>query len=114
VARVLRKSRIACYAIQEDQQGIVYFEDHTEAAGTRHLDDIYQAIREKTCLIITSKPFTAEEAERFSFSPYFLKEYRNRWYVIGYHHTLKKVVSPGLDRLHRCRELSGDVYLAMP
>lgn len=114
LAKVLHKSRIARFAIPEQQQSVVFFEDYTEASGTRHLDDLYSAIMEKTCLKVTYLPFFTTENEKFSFSPYFLKEYRNRWFVIGYHHTRVKVVNLGLDRMVRCRELSEDDFVAMP
>lgn len=98
---VLRKSKLTKYAVDDEAQSVVFYEDHTESTGTRHLDNLYHAIMDSICLTVTYHPFITNENDKFTFSPYLLKEYRNRWYVIGYHHNKDRIVNLGLDRIVR-------------
>ena len=52
-------------------------------------------------LSITYKSFKAKEAQTFCFSPYILKEFRNRWFVFGDCHdfTYTPLCNLALDRI---------------
>lgn len=62
------------------------------------VNQIYRAIHRKICLTIRYAPFDKEE-EMIYLSPYFIKEYNNRWYVIGYDHEKESLINPALDRI---------------
>jgi hypothetical protein len=69
---------------------------------------IRKAIVAKKTICITYQSFKAREASTFCFSGYLLKEYRNRWFVLGMPHKRQRpVVKPGAgqDSIHRrtCR-----------
>ena len=61
---------------------LIAFEEHTEAKGMEHFDEIFSAIREKSTIKLTYQPFGQGE-RMWIVHPYMLKEYRNRWFLIG-------------------------------
>lgn len=65
----------------------ISFDSNNVLCGLRHLDKLYWAIRKKQVLEIKSESFNRPEEEKYrplQVHPYHLKEYANRWYLIGY------------------------------
>lgn len=65
-----------------DSNTMIAFEEHTEAGGKEYFEDLFNAIKEKSTIKLTYQPFGKEERE-WLVHPYMLKEYRNRWFLIG-------------------------------
>ena len=78
----------------------VQFETVPEAKGTDLLGDLLNAIKQRLTVRITYGAFTRKAPTIHALDPYLLKEYRNRWYLIGYSHDKKKVITFGLDRIN--------------
>ncbi len=89
---------------------IVQFEKHTTALGTGYIDKIFDAIKGKIALRITYQSFKAIVPEQWVFHPYLLKEYRNRWFVIGRKENSYSVTILALDRIKEIRN-SGNEYI---
>mgnify|MGYP002248430299 CR=1 FL=1 len=51
--------------------------------GLDYLDTIYHAIVNEHPIQLKYRSFKARSANSFIFYPYLLKEYRNRWFVMG-------------------------------
>lgn len=86
-------------SIAEKQKPIIYFERNDQLTGLHHLPTIYAAIQQKQVLRIVYKSFRAMREHEYLFSPYVLKEFRNRWFVFG-RHTHSKMFTPfALDRI---------------
>lgn len=62
------------------------------------LESILKAIIEKQALSIVYQSFGGE-AKSHELSAYLLKEYHNRWYVIGYSDRMKNILVLALDRI---------------
>ena len=60
----------------------VGFEENEFVEGRQHLTPLFNAIQNETVLKITYEPF-GEEAVSYCFHPQFLKQYNNRWYILG-------------------------------
>ena len=57
--------------------------DHNEyVEGQKHIPTLFNAIQYQTVVKIKYKPFDKEAAE-YKFHPQFLKQYNNRWYILG-------------------------------
>ncbi|MBL7112184.1 MAG: WYL domain-containing protein [Bacteroidales bacterium] len=91
-------------------KGYIAFEDHTLASGTEWLDPLAEAILFKTVLKVDYRSFR-HPPDLFLFHPYFLKEYRNRWYVMGRHQVRNALYTLALDRIHEIRPAPDDIYL---
>jgi len=83
------------------QQPIIQFEKNEHLKGLEYLDDIYNAILKKQALEISYRSFKAREASDFIFHPYLLKEYRNRWFVLGSRGEELRLITLALDRLEQ-------------
>jgi predicted DNA-binding transcriptional regulator YafY len=77
----------------------VQFEKVPFVKGSEYLGPIIEAIRQKQVLTVTYRAFYRNEDHDHIIHPYLLKEYRNRWYLIGYHNELKENRTYGLDRI---------------
>lgn len=51
--------------------------------GAKYIGTIYEAVRKKQTLVIEYKSFKARHPGEVVVYPYLLKEYRNRWFLIG-------------------------------
>lgn len=82
------------------QQGadFIAVEKNTSVEGYQYLYNLYQNIIERKVVGIEYHPF-GRSAKKYTLSPYLLKQYRNRWYVIGYIHEKEKTLVFALDRI---------------
>ena len=78
---------------------IIEFEDFNSFKGIQWIKDFTLAI--KTCneLTIRYKRFDSEEIKEYRFHPYLLREYLNRWYVVGTLSDTVEIRTFGLDRI---------------
>lgn len=82
-----------------DNQTIVQFENHTSAKGSQWFNDLFDAVKEQTSIDITYHSYRKDVAEEFGVHPYLLKEYRNRWWLIGRDDKNDRILTLGLDRI---------------
>lgn len=86
--------------IQDDAiERFVQFENTPMAKGTDLLPTLLQAIKESREIRFRYVSFLDEHETERQLHPYLLKEYRNRWYVIGKDIEGGKVKTFGLDRI---------------
>lgn len=81
------------------EKPIIYFERNDQTMGLQHIPVIYDAIRKRQVLKITYKSFHALREGKYLFSPYVLKEFRNRWFVFGRHTKSRMLLNFALDRI---------------
>ncbi len=67
--------------------------------GMEHFDALYQAIIKQNPLLICYKKFDNAKAKEHTFHPYLLKEYKFRWYLLGYNQKSKNKLLLALDRI---------------
>jgi predicted DNA-binding transcriptional regulator YafY len=53
---------------------------------------------------VTCKKFDDAEEREHVFHPYFMKEFRNRWYVLGYSEARHFIITLALDRIIKLKE----------
>jgi predicted DNA-binding transcriptional regulator YafY len=85
--------------MQDQQQPIiVQFDTAPPTHALRWLRPLYRAIDEKTALRIHYQPFT-EDAQLFTISPWLLKQYNRRWFLLAWCRELERVRTYALDRI---------------
>jgi predicted DNA-binding transcriptional regulator YafY len=104
VNKVIAGYRIS-KVIGKSEKYLIQTEEPVSTEGTQWLERILIAITHKTVLSITYHPFE-REAKVHIFSPYLLKEYRNRWYVIGHSDRIDNTIVLALDRIEALEEAS--------
>lgn len=88
-------------SIRQKANPVIYLENNERLKGLEYMTPLHEAIIERTPLSITYQPFQLPEPMTFLFSPYILKEYRNRWFVFGHRHDSDNpvIINLALDRI---------------
>ncbi len=84
------------------QRQIIQFDHSLNEPGQKWVNHIYKYIQRSETMTVSYQPFD-HEASHIQMSPYLLKEYDNRWFVIGYHHNKDRISVLGLDRIKDLR-----------
>jgi predicted DNA-binding transcriptional regulator YafY len=82
---------------------VVGFEHNPYLKGLNHISELFNAIVNRQTLAIDYKKFDGE-SKRYIFHPYFLKQYNNRWFLLGLNEQLKEsrpITNLALDRIER-------------
>ncbi|CAA6816837.1 MAG: Phytanoyl-CoA dioxygenase [uncultured Aureispira sp.] len=87
------------YSQKTQTKPVIDFEKNDNLKGLEYLDVLYQAIIKKEVLKITYQSFKARSANSFAFHPYLLKEFRNRWFLIGIKEGAAGIMNLALDRI---------------
>jgi predicted DNA-binding transcriptional regulator YafY len=103
--------RIDC-CVDTSQISLIQFEEN-EYHGKEHIAPIYEAIKNKQKLHIEYAEFNNEKRIIKVISPYLLKEFRNRWYVVGQIEG-DKINNLALDRIVKVVPLSFQPLLPCP
>jgi predicted DNA-binding transcriptional regulator YafY len=79
---------------------VIDFEKNDNLKGLEWIEVIRKYIVDKKTMCLTYQSFKAREANTFCFSGYLLKEYRNRWFVLGTSHQRNNpLLNLALDRI---------------
>jgi len=92
------------YDIRRSQntRPIVYFENSTNIDGQKWINTLKKSIQKEETISIDYEPFGRATYVR-TVSPYIIKEYNNRWFLIGYDHEATAISTIALDRIKDLR-----------
>ena len=99
VSDILQRLEDKIYAEKTHSQPIIHLDKNEKLKGLHFLDSIYQAIVKKIVLMVTYKSFKSTEESTFQFYPLLLKEFNNRWFLIGKRNANQPIVNLALDRI---------------
>jgi len=77
----------------------VSFDDSKNFKGIANLKEILIAIRQKRKLHFAHENFWRDTLKKYEITPLLLKEYENRWYVIGVPEEMDEIRTFGIDRI---------------
>lgn len=83
---------------EEPYANAIEFENAVYCGGTEHLSQLIKAIIAMKAVRLTYRSFTSEKSTENLIHPYLLKEYRNRWYLVGFNVRYNAVRTYCLDR----------------
>lgn len=86
---------------------IISFDNNEYLKGIDFLGILFDAIVYKKVLKIKYQPYKSNEAFLAIFHPYFLKQYNNRWFVLGLNQEYKVIHNYALDRIQKITEIKG-------
>lgn len=98
------------YKQKHKGKSYIDFEKNELLKGLKHIDPLHKAIINKKTIEITYQSFKAREAQNIVFYPYLLKEYRNRWFVLGANRKGVKTMILALDRIESFVEMPKEKY----
>lgn len=91
--------RISVGGSQNDMSKYIQFEAATSIGGNEFLPILLEAIQRKNKVWFIYTSFTKGQGKPRKVSPLFLKEYRNRWYLISYDPSQNDIRTYALDRM---------------
>ncbi len=89
----------------------IEFEKNELLKGLEYIDPLHKAIIAKQTLEITYKSFKASQSQVLIFYPYLLKEYRNRWFILGGNKKGNITMLLALDRIESYKIASREKYV---
>ncbi len=78
---------------------VISFEQIELTQGYEFIPIIYGAIRDKKTLTIEYQPFLVLNSSVLEVHPYYLKEYRGRWYAFSWVEGYQKITNLAIDRI---------------
>ena len=97
---IIQRLEDKVYTEKTHQSAVIHLDKNEKLKGLEHLDVLYQAIIKKIVLRITYQSFKAREASEVIFHPFILKEFNNRWFLVGKTSSKKPVITFALDRIN--------------
>ncbi len=85
--------------VQGNNQQIVFIETNRQLKGLHFLSQLYDHILKKEPLVLQYQSFRSSRDGAYNLSPYFLKEYNDRWFLISYWPKKRKILTLALDRI---------------
>ena len=111
VSEMVSKLEDKIYSEQYQQAPVIDFEKNELLTGIEWLDVLYKNIISKKCISLIYQSFKARTANDIIFYPYLLKEYRNRWFVLGMKKKGKEIVTLALDRIQDITVCEKETFL---
>lgn len=100
VEEILNRFQQKVNVNEGDRRKIIEFERNADLVGREFLRELFNAVQFEKALKVIYKPFTSEKNLEIIFHPHFLKQYNNRWFVIGHNPEQKDLVwTMALDRI---------------
>ncbi|MBX2870938.1 MAG: WYL domain-containing protein [Saprospiraceae bacterium] len=96
---VIQKLEDKVYREKNQQSPIIHIDKNEYLKGLEHLDTLYQAILKQVVLSIRYQSFSAREPQDFFFHACILKEFNNRWFVVGKRDEETRIMTLALDRI---------------
>ena len=95
---------------QTQSPAVIDFEKNELLTGIEWLDTLYKVIVARTTIQVLYQSFKALRGSEVIFFPYLLKEYRNRWFVLGMKKQGKTILTFALDRIQDIRLLPDEPF----
>ncbi|WP_405352221.1 helix-turn-helix transcriptional regulator [Nonlabens sp. Asnod3-H03] len=96
---IINKLQDKIHTENSEKPSIIYLEKNENLKGLDYLDELYQAILKEVVIILTYQSFKARQPQHMTFHPQFLREYNNRWFVIGLVQNEDGIRTLALDRI---------------
>lgn len=88
----------AALNLNKQEKRVIDFEENKFLKGLKFLNPLYHYTINSQCINIKYKPFN-EEVQNYIISPYYIKQYNNRWFLLGKNHKEDYLQTIPLDRI---------------
>jgi predicted DNA-binding transcriptional regulator YafY len=97
-----------------EHEKIIYFSNNPYLKNSNLLGTIFTYIANKVAVHFTYRTFSDDTQKVIDFHPYLLKQYNNRWYVIGAADSDAKILTFALDRIIKVEPILDKIYRPCP
>lgn len=88
----------AALNLNKQEKRVIDFEENKFLKGLKFLNPLYHYTINSQCINVKYKPFS-EVAQSYIISPYYIKQYNNRWFLLGKNHKEDYLQTIPLDRI---------------
>ncbi|MEO9533540.1 MAG: WYL domain-containing protein [Crocinitomicaceae bacterium] len=99
ISGIIQRLEDKVYTEKTKQSSIIHLDKNEKLKGLEHLDVLYQTILKKICINVEYKSFKARKPSVIHIHPYILKEFNNRWFLVGLNEISQKIMTLALDRI---------------
>lgn len=98
---IVNTAELLTQSLSESKESLnfISFDKGGGLVGIEYLKPLLTAIKEHRKIKFTHFNYHTELKKRFSVQPYLLKEFQNRWYVVGVVSGINEMRTFGLDRI---------------
>ena len=96
---IIQRLEDKVYTEKTQQSSIIHLDKNENLKGLEHLDTLYQSIVKQVVLSIKYQSFKARAASEIVFHPFILKEFNNRWFVVGKKNEEERILTLAFDRI---------------
>lgn len=93
--------------LSKSNQQIIDFEQNDFLQGLEYITPLYNAILYKKLLDVSYRSFKRNANQSIRFHPYYLKQYKSRWFVFGLNEEFGRITNLALDRIVTIDENNG-------
>ena len=101
IIRKLKKK----YKVSESQRNILSFDSNVDLRGIDRFKELFNYIINRQPIRITYEPFGKNPFD-VEFHPYFLKQYNNRWFILGFNPAYKDISVFALYRIKDVKSIN--------
>ena len=94
--------------LSKSNEKIIEFEQNDYLQGLEYITVLYNAILYKKVLKVTYRSFRRTVDQDIPFHPYYLKQFKNRWFVFGLNGNISRITNLALDRIQSITETTID------
>ncbi|MBV6484346.1 MAG: hypothetical protein KFKLKKLM_00843 [Flavobacteriales bacterium] len=109
---IVNTAELLSESLSESKEALSYisFDIGGGLKGIEYLKPLLQAIKEHRKIAFKHFNFHTELNKSYSMKPYLLKEYQNRWYIVGVVEGINELRTFGIDRLEDLK-LKTDTFI---
>lgn len=99
---IVNTAELLTESLSQSKDALQYisFDSGGGLKGIENLKLLLHAIKDKRKITFSHFNFYTRKTRKYTLKPYLLKEYQNRWYVIGILGNLKDFITFGIDRMN--------------
>ena len=86
------------FQLAGNQNAVIGFEQNIDLRGREHLSTLFGYIINKQCIEIKYRTFSGDE-RTWQISPYYIKQYNQRWFLFGQSDDYETLSNLALDRI---------------
>ena len=92
------------FNLNNTSTNVVGFDQNIDLKGLKYFTPLFNAIITKKAIKVKYAPFNKESME-LVLSPYYLKQYNNRWFLFGKSENYDNLTNIALDRISQVKEV---------
>ena len=86
------------FGLRGVETNYIGFQQNRDMKGLRYLPKLIDCVIKRQPIIIDYHPF-GQETTKWNIHPYYLKQYNNRWFLLGYNPSYENLSIVALDRI---------------